>query len=361
MKKNKAIIAILTVFIVLLIDQILKIWIKTTMIIGEEIPVFDWFRIHFVENKGMAFGMEWGGYYGKLALSLFRILAVIAITYFLISLINKKETSKGLVFSIALILAGALGNIIDSTFYGLLFSDSSHQVAQFLPKEGGYAGLLHGRVVDMLYFPLYQGFLPNWLPFWGGKYTIFFRPVFNIADSAITLGVLSIILFQRSFFTEETTDETAPENKEDTLNVDSSETALLNEEMHTSSDYTGSDYQGREETVETDYNNQNYEYNNNVQTEDNYTDIDNQTVSDAYEGVSTTVFEPEEDSRDTDDFSDIIRDLKKDLSGQKDGIGGDEYGVETKVLNNSEENDYYSSVEESKEEDEDDGFKTEII
>lgn len=180
-------------------DQALKFWIKTSMIIGEEFKIFDWFKIHFVENEGMAFGLELGGAYGKLALSLFRIVAVLFIGYFLKLLISKKAPI-GFLISVALIFSGAVGNIIDSVIYGLIFSDSLGQVAQFMPESGGYAGLLHGKVVDMLYFPVYEGFLPQWVPLWGGDYFIFFRPVFNIADTAITLGVLSIILFQRSFF-----------------------------------------------------------------------------------------------------------------------------------------------------------------
>ncbi|MEQ8624962.1 MAG: lipoprotein signal peptidase [Vicingaceae bacterium] len=193
-------LALVVIFIVLLIDQISKFWIKTHLEISEEIPVFgDWFIIHFTENNGMAFGLEIAGDYGKLILSVFRIIAVSLIGYYLFSL-PKKGASKGLIISGSLIFAGALGNIIDSAFYGLIFNDSYYQVASFLPEEGGYAPFLFGRVVDMLYFPIYEGFLPAWVPFWGSEYFIFFRPVFNIADSAITVGVISILLFHRGFF-----------------------------------------------------------------------------------------------------------------------------------------------------------------
>ena len=200
--KFKAFTAFFIIFLVLVCDQVLKIWIKTNFKIGDNMEIFPWFHLHFVENKGMAFGLQLGGEYGKLALSVFRIVAVFGIGYFLKRLIKDPKTSWGLVASLSFILAGAIGNIIDSTFYGLIFSDSMGKIAQFLPVEGGYASLLHGKVVDMLYFPFYEGFLPESVPFMGGDYFIFFRPVFNIADSAITTGVLFIILFQRSFFAE---------------------------------------------------------------------------------------------------------------------------------------------------------------
>jgi signal peptidase II len=187
------------------------------MIIGEDYEVFRWFHIHFVENDGMAFGIELGGEYGKLVLSLFRIVAVSFIGYFLYRFIKEDKVSTGLVASIALILAGALGNIIDSTFYGLLFSESYGTVAQFMPEQGGYQSIFYGRVVDMLYFPLYQGYWPQWMPWVGGDYFIFFRPVFNIADSAITLGVLSILIFQRSLF-DELDEATKPQKNANDVN-----------------------------------------------------------------------------------------------------------------------------------------------
>ena len=205
MKKNFSSygLPLLIIVAVLFIDQASKFWVKLNMEISEEIPVLgDWFIIHFTENNGMAFGMEFAGEWGKLFLSLFRIVAVILIAWYLFSL-PKKGASKGLMISGALIFAGALGNIIDSAFYGVIFNDSYYQLATLFPEDGGYSSLLYGRVVDTLYFPLMEGFFPDWVPFWSGEHFIFFRPVFNIADSAITCGVASILLFHRGFFKEE--------------------------------------------------------------------------------------------------------------------------------------------------------------
>jgi signal peptidase II len=198
------------VFLVLLIDQTIKIWVKTHMEYGDEIELFglDWALIHFIENPGMAFGLTLGdGQWGKLALSLFRILAVVFLVYFIRELI-KREVPNSLLMSFALILSGAIGNILDSAFYGLLFSESPYHggVATFLPEGGGYAGFLQGRVVDMFYFPMFRGVWPEWMPFVGGQFYLFFRPVFNVADVAITLGVLNILLFQRSFFLSKSLD-----------------------------------------------------------------------------------------------------------------------------------------------------------
>ena len=189
------------IFSVLALDQALKIWIKLTMSLGQEHVIFDWFIIHFTENVGMAFGMQLGGEYGKLFLSVFRIFAVAAIGYYLYSVI-KRGVSNIVIISLSLVFAGALGNIIDSTFYGILFSDSYGHAATFLPQEGGYAKLLYGRVVDMFYFPLFEGEFPEWLPFVGGDHFLFFNAIFNVADSAITVGMALIIVFQKHFLTE---------------------------------------------------------------------------------------------------------------------------------------------------------------
>ena len=193
----------LIIFIIalLVIDQVVKIWIKTHMMIGDEFSVFgDWFKIHFIENNGMAFGMELGGgKWGKTVLSVFRLIAVGGIAWYLGRLI-KEKAPMGVILSFGLIFCGAIGNIIDSAFYWMIFSDSYSQVATLFPHGGGYSSFLHGKVVDMLYFPLYEGFLPQWIPIWGGDFFVFFRPVFHLADSYITIGVFILLLFHRKFF-----------------------------------------------------------------------------------------------------------------------------------------------------------------
>ncbi len=199
---SKLNISILIIFVVLLLDQVFKIWVKTHMVIGQEYHIIgNWFILHFTENNGMAFGMEFGGKTGKIILSVFRIIAVIGIGWYLVHL-NKNNEPFGLIISVALILAGALGNILDSAFYGIIFNESYNQVAQFMPEEGGYSSFLHGRVVDMLYFPVIKGQYPDWFPFWSNRPFIFFRPVFNIADSAVTVGVSMILIFQKRYFSK---------------------------------------------------------------------------------------------------------------------------------------------------------------
>ncbi len=194
--RNKA---LLLIFSILLIDQVLKIFIKTNMVIGEEIPILgNWFRIHFLENNGMAFGMEWGGKTGKAALSIFRMVAIIGIAWYLDSIIRKKA-SLGLILSVSAIIAGAAGNLIDSAFYGMIFSESWHTPAILFPEGGGYSSFLQGRVVDMFYFPVIDTHWPDWSPIKPGQSFIFFRPVFNIADTSITTGVLAILVFQKRF------------------------------------------------------------------------------------------------------------------------------------------------------------------
>lgn len=193
---KKSLIPALVIGLVLLVDQASKLLVKTQMFLGEHFNVLGkYFQIYFIENNGMAFGYEFGGDYGKLFLTLFRIAAVIFLGVMLSRMVKKPETPKGALVSLSLILAGALGNIIDSVFYGVLF---------------GYETLFHGRVVDMLYFPLYEGFLPDWIPFKGGDYFVFFRPVFNVADMAISTGVGMLLVWQNKYFPPEPKKETTP-------------------------------------------------------------------------------------------------------------------------------------------------------
>jgi signal peptidase II len=192
--------SILLIIIILIIDQILKIWVKTHMQIDNEIHLFgNRGMLHFIENNGMAFGMEIKAPGGKIMLSLFRVVAICGISWFLRSLLLKKA-NMGLIFAVSAILAGAIGNFIDSGFYGMIFSESYSQTAVLFPPGGGYSSFLQGRVVDMLYFPVINTHWPSWSPFRPGQSLVFFRPIFNIADSAITCGVLSILIFQKKMF-----------------------------------------------------------------------------------------------------------------------------------------------------------------
>lgn len=203
---KKSILVTLVIVLVLILDQWLKIWVKLNINYGDGYNILglEWAQIHFIENPGMAFGLTYGGVTGKIILSTFRIIMVGILIYILRSLIKSKEPI-GLLISFSLIIAGAMGNIVDSMFYGLIFSGSHiHSgLAQFMPPEGGYAPFLQGKVVDMFYFPLIDTTLPDWMPFWGGERFQFFRPVFNLADSAISVGVASIILFHRKFFKQD--------------------------------------------------------------------------------------------------------------------------------------------------------------
>ncbi|MDR2361279.1 MAG: lipoprotein signal peptidase [Prevotellaceae bacterium] len=202
MKLTPGKITAIIIAAVVIFDQVIKIWIKTTMPLDREFPVLgNWFLVHFTENSGMAFGMKFGGDIGKLLLSLFRVVLVTLIGMMLVRLKRRATTPVGVMVGFALILAGAAGNIIDSMFYGLLFDSSINQVATFLPEGGGYAPFLFGNVVDMLYFPLIETTLPDWIPFWGGQDFVFFRPIFNVADTSISTGVIYLLLFQRKFFT----------------------------------------------------------------------------------------------------------------------------------------------------------------
>ena len=185
---------------IIILDQAIKIWIKTTYPFGDTgVTNLSWFKLHFIENKGMAWGWEFGGGLGKMALTLFRLAAVIFGTWYLARIV-KQHYSKGFIICAALIYAGALGNLIDSMFYGLIFEESSYShVAKIFPGEG-YAGFLHGRVVDMLYFPMVKSHFPSWIPFVGGDDFEFFSPIFNIADASISTGVITLLVFQKRFF-----------------------------------------------------------------------------------------------------------------------------------------------------------------
>jgi signal peptidase II len=197
-KKN---LAIATILIAIILDQIIKIYIKTNFYLGEEVIVFDWFRIHFVENNGMAMGFEFGGRTGKLFLTLFRIVAVSAIIFWLVGNI-KRKVHNAVIIGISLIFSGAVGNIIDSVFYGVIFDQSNHKVATLF-AEKPYGDLFYGKVVDMLYFPFWDGVLPEWIPFIGGNDFTFFQYIFNPADAFISIGVALLFIFSKQAFPKE--------------------------------------------------------------------------------------------------------------------------------------------------------------
>ena len=202
---TKGRLAALIVVVILLIDQAIKIWVKTSMSLHESIHVFDWFYITFIENNGMAFGMELGS---KIILSLFRMAAIVALTYY-IWLEVKRKARTGYIVCLAMVLAGAAGNLIDCLFYGLIFNESSpYYVSFFVPFGTGYAPLLLGKVVDMFYFPLIETEWPLWMPFVGGEHFVFFSPVFNFADASISVSVVLILLFFREDISKMAKEET---------------------------------------------------------------------------------------------------------------------------------------------------------
>lgn len=191
--------AYLLIFIILLVDQLSKIYIKTNFILGEDVEVFKWFKIYFIENEGMAWGTEIPGEHGKLILTIFRLFAVTGIGYWLWDSVERRHSSDYLIVAISLIFAGALGNIIDSVFYGVVFDESYNNLAT-LNAANPYGTWFHGRVVDMLYFPFFETNLPSWVPFWGGSQFKFFNAIFNIADMAISTGVGILIVFNKRVF-----------------------------------------------------------------------------------------------------------------------------------------------------------------
>lgn len=219
MKQHKGLLALGVILLVILLDQIFKIWIKTHFYLGEEYVITSWFRLYFIENNGMAFGMELGS---KLFLSVFRIFLAIGLIWYLWKIRNSRTIKTGYMVCVALITAGAIGNIIDCMLYGLIFNNPvPPQVATLFPPDGGYASLFHGRVVDMLYFPLFSFTWPDWMPWVGGEHFLFFQPVFNLADAAISVGIIVVLLFYTRFLAEpaprlpEAEDEESGQSDED--------------------------------------------------------------------------------------------------------------------------------------------------
>ncbi len=201
-RKGKSILIVSLAVVLLVLDQFSKILVKTNMSIGESIPVFgDWFQILFIENKGMAFGMSFGGVVGKYILTSLRIVLFALMLFYIRHLLVKKDAPIGVLLGLTSIMIGAFGNIIDCVFYGQIFEESTYMnVANFVPFGEGYAPLFQGKVVDMLYFPLIDTVLPEWFPIWGGQEFVFFRPIFNIADSCVTVGALYLMIFKWKYF-----------------------------------------------------------------------------------------------------------------------------------------------------------------
>lgn len=210
-KLSRGWLVALIIVLVLLVDQTLKIWIKTHLVLHDSIRITDWFYLFFTENNGMAFGIE---LFDKLFLTLFRIAAVAGLFWYVFRIISKENTRTGYLVCIAMIIAGAMGNIIDCLFYGLIFDHSFGQLATLFPASGGYGSFFYGKVVDMLYFPLIDTHWPNWMPFVGGDPFVFFRPIFNIADSSISVGIFILLLFYRKDLSEVSTAKIIPEAPE---------------------------------------------------------------------------------------------------------------------------------------------------
>ncbi len=228
MKLSNGKLAALIIALVIVIDQALKIWVKTHFYYGEEVEITSWFKLLFIENNGMAFGMELGS---KLLLTLFRIIVSGAIIYYLWKLRNRTDVPKGYVACVALITAGALGNVIDCIAYGLIFNNPvPPQVAQLFPPDGGYATLFNGRVVDMLYFPLCEWNWPQWMPMIGGHHFVFFQPIFNIADAALSVSVIVLILFYARYLATVNLKDEVTDSEEQVQEVQDEDTTANGDE-----------------------------------------------------------------------------------------------------------------------------------